>query len=82
MKDTVITAARKRTELIWLAVCFVAAMVVNAYAIASYGAPWTEFFTSIGYVVVFAVVLYVATAILRYVVCLVLRIARKRKKQS
>ena len=35
MKDTVITASRKRRELIWLAGCIVAAMGVNIYAIAS-----------------------------------------------
>ena len=82
MKDTVITASRKRRELIWLAGCIVAAMGVNIYAIASYGAPWSEFFTSIGYVAVFGIVLYVATAIVRYVVYTLLRFTKKRKSIS
>lgn len=68
MKDTVITASRKRKELYWLAGCMVVAMLVNVYAIAVYDAPWSELATSAGYVAAMGAVLYVASAIIRYII--------------
>ena len=53
MNDTVITAAFKRRELKIWAVCFVAAILVNAGAILWFGTHWVELFTQIGYVVVY-----------------------------
>lgn len=79
MKDTVITAARKRTELFWLAGCLVAAIITNIYAIAHYDAGWAEIFTSLGYVCVFAIVLYVATGAVRMVINALLKLRKHRK---
>ena len=59
MKDTVITARRKRIEIITLLVCFIIANLLNVYAIASHDATWAELITSIGYVAVGACALYV-----------------------
>ena len=68
MNDTVITAAFKRRELKIWAVCFVAAILVNAGAILWFGTHWVELFTQIGYVVVLSVLLYVVVAGVRLVV--------------
>lgn len=78
MKDTVLTARRKRRELWTMLVCYVIANGVNLYAIVTYGAPWSEILTSACYVLVFAVVLYVAWTVLRLVGYGVMRMIGKR----
>ncbi|MEY8723707.1 hypothetical protein AALN73_21505 [Bacteroides stercorirosoris] len=65
MKDTLITARRKKTELLTLLVCFVIGNLANLYAIVSYETPFSEMLTSIFYVLVFSCVLYVFWTILR-----------------
>lgn len=65
MKDTLITARRKKTELLTLLVCFVIGNLANLYAIVSYETPFSEMLTSIFYVLVFSWVLYVFWTILR-----------------
>lgn len=58
MKDTVISAATKRRELIiWLG-CFVVANIINWAAIIKFQSPWYEVFTQIGYVVVTSLLIY------------------------
>ena len=49
MKDTLITARRKKTELLTLLVCFVIGNLANLYAIVSYETPFSEMLTSIFY---------------------------------
>ena len=62
MKDTVLTARRKKIEIITLLVCFVLA---NLYAIITYHRSMMEMITSIFYIIIFAFVLYAAWALLR-----------------
>ena len=47
MKDTIVTARRKKIELITLLVCFVVSNLIHLYAIIAYHAPFTEMITSI-----------------------------------
>ena len=47
MKDTIVTARRKKIELITLLVCFVVSNLLHLYAIIAYHAPFTEMITSI-----------------------------------
>ena len=47
MKDTVLTARRKKIEIITLLVCFVLANLVNLYAIITYHRSMMEMITSI-----------------------------------
>ena len=68
--DIHISARRVRRETVWLAVCVLLVEILNAWAIAAYGTPWTELVTSLGYVVAAGIVLYVALAVLRFVVAL------------
>ena len=58
MKDTVITAKMKRREIVLAAGCFLAAFLVNVYAVIRFGTPWTEIFSQIGSVFVISVIIY------------------------
>ena len=74
MKDTVITAKRKRTEIVSVSVCFVLAVLINIGSIIYYKTPFYEVFTQIGYTLVITLVLYLAWIIVR----LVCRLFKKR----
>lgn len=65
MKSTVITARRKKIELLTMLVCFVIGNLANLYAIISYKTPYSEMLTSFFYVLAFSCVLYVFWTILR-----------------
>lgn len=65
MKDTTLTARRKKTELITLLACFVIANLFNLYSIIVYHTPYKEMITSIFYVAIFAVGLYAVWTLLR-----------------
>ena len=65
MKDTVLTARRKKIEIITLLVCFVLANLVNLYAIIAYNRSMMEMITSIFYIIIFAFVLYACWTLLR-----------------
>ncbi len=75
MKDTVITARAKRLELGLILGCFVAACLINVYAIVRYHTHWSELFSQIGYVVCITAVLY----LLVWLVRLVVRLFRRRR---
>ena len=64
MKDTVLTARRKKIEIITLLVCFVLANLVNLYAIIAYNRSMMEMITSIFYIIIFAFVLYACWTLL------------------
>ena len=65
MKNTVITARRKKIELLTLLACFIIGNLANLYAIISYETPFSEMLTSVFYVLAFSGVLYVFWTILR-----------------
>ena len=65
MKNTVITARRKKIELLTLLACFIIGNLANLYAIISYETPFSEMLTSFFYVLAFSGVLYVFGTILR-----------------
>ncbi len=65
MKDTLITARRKKHEIITFLVCFLVANLANIYAIIAYHTPVVELITSILYVFIFAVVLYLFWCLIR-----------------
>lgn len=47
MKDTIVTARRKKIELITLLICFILSNSIHVYAIIAYHAPFMEMITSI-----------------------------------
>ncbi len=65
MKNTVITARRKKIELLTLLICFVIGNLANLYAIISYETPFSEMLTSFFYVLAFSCVLYAFWTVLR-----------------
>ena len=65
MKNTVITARRKKIELLTLLACFIIGNLANLYAIISYETPFSEMLTSFFYVLAFSGELYVFWTILR-----------------
>jgi len=67
MKDTVITAKRKKTEFIAFIVCFIIANLLNIYAIVRYDTSAWEILTSLGFVLVASLVLYVLWILARLV---------------
>ena len=68
LKDSVITAGQKKREIIIALCCFAAMFLLNVFCVIRYACPWTEIFTQLGFVVVFAVGLYVLTVIVRLIV--------------
>jgi cytochrome b len=82
MKATIITAKRKKIELITLLVCFILANLANLYSIIAYKTPAAELFTSLGYVVVTTVVFYVIWCILRLAFYWVKYLFRAKNKNN
>jgi len=68
MKEIIISKTRSRTELINMSICFIIACLSNLGAIIYYKAPAIELITSIGYVIIFAIGLYILWVIIRLIV--------------
>jgi hypothetical protein len=66
-EDTVITAKRKKTEIITLLVCFIIANLLNLYAIIQYKTAFAELLTCLGYVAMATVALYVLWSLIRII---------------
>ena len=81
MKDTVLTARRKKIEIITLLVCFVLANLVNLYAIIAYNRSMMEMITSIFYIIIFAFVLYACWTRLRLLFYGVKALLAKKKNR-
>jgi hypothetical protein len=67
MKDLRITAKRQKTELKFFLFCFITAFVLNLASILIYKTNWIELISSIGYVMVLAVILYAISVFLRLI---------------
>lgn len=65
MKDTIITARRKKIELITIICCFVVAIALNIYAIIAYDGKWIELLTTIPYIICFSIAIYAVWSIIR-----------------
>ncbi|MDR2935848.1 MAG: hypothetical protein LBU80_00685 [Rikenellaceae bacterium] len=67
MKDTVITARRKKTEVFTFIACIVVAIGLNIFAIAKYNTAWSELYSQIVYVLVIGCIIYALWTVLRLV---------------
>ncbi len=65
MKDIVLTRRCQKTELCIFGICFAIALALNIWAIISYGAPWSELYSTFFYMLIFAAVLYAVTVAVR-----------------
>ena len=75
MKDTLITAERKRKELKAAGFCLLLAVLLNIGCIIYYHTPFYEVFTQIGYTVVIALGFYLIYTAVR----LILWLFRRKK---
>lgn len=82
MKNTIITAHRKKMELLTLLACFIIGNLANLYAIISYKTPLSEMLTSIFYVLVFSCVLYVFWTVLRILFYGIRNLFLKKKNEE
>lgn len=82
MKNTIITAHRKKMELLTLLACFIIGNLANLYAIISYKTPRSEMLTSIFYVLVFSCVLYVFWTVLRILFYGIRNLFLKKKNEE
>lgn len=80
MKELIISTRRQKTELKTLLACFLIANLVNLVAIISYDASLLELITSIGYVAVFTLVIYVAWTAIRLAFCGIRQLLRKKQE--
>lgn len=79
MKDIIITARRKKMELITLLICFILANLANIYAIIVYRTPAVELLTSMGYVLFATVFFYAIWGVLRLLYYGIKNIFTKKK---
>lgn len=70
MKDITIKGSTVRHELLWIATCFVAAFLINTYAVVHFDRPAIELLSQLGFVVVITAALYILLAVVRVVVML------------
>ena len=80
MKDTLITAKRKKTELLTALACLGIAFLINIGCIIWFHTPFYEVFTQIGYVCVIALGLYLIWTAIRLILWLFRRNADKSKE--
>jgi apolipoprotein N-acyltransferase len=82
MKDITISAKRMRQEFINLLVCFSIGFVINAIAVFWYGTTWSELFTSLHYVILFAIFIYAIWSGIRLVYFLLKKYFPKKKNNT
>lgn len=82
MKNTIITARRKKIELLTLLACFIIGNLANLYAIVSYKTPLSEMLTSIVYVLAFSCVLYIFWTVLRILFYGIRNLFLKKKNEE
>ena len=70
MKDTLITAERKRIELKTAGACLLLAVLVNIGSIIYFHTPFYEVFTQIGYTVMIALGFYLIWSAVRLIIWL------------
>lgn len=77
MKNTVITAKRKKRESMTFFICFLLANLANLYAIVTYqNTSFSEMFTSLGYVTVVTFAIYLIWSIIRIIFCGIKRLVK------
>ena len=67
MNDIVLKKAAIKRELLIFTIAFVMALVVNIYAIVIYKTPWSEVLTSLGFVIIIAILLYALIFVFRLI---------------
>lgn len=79
MKDIVIGQASIKRESLVLSISFVAAVLINVYAIATRGTEWSELLSQLHITLAIAVFLYVVLGVLRLVLFGIRRLVKGRR---
>jgi len=80
MKDIVIKAKRIKAELIIFSVCLALSFLGNTGAVIFYKSPAIEIITSLYYVLIFSIFLYLFISIIRIIIKLIKKLFRRKKK--
>ncbi|MBQ5359044.1 MAG: hypothetical protein IIU61_06340 [Alistipes sp.] len=64
-------------ELVVFAICLVAAIALNAYAIVHYQTKWSELYTDIGFTVSLALIIYAARCVAKALIIVMWKLAKK-----
>lgn len=78
MKDTIITARRKKIEILTFICCFAIAVGLNIYAIIAYDGKWVELLTTLPYILCFTLAVYFIWTIVRILIYFVKRLVIKK----
>lgn len=81
MKDTIITARRKKSEIIAFVICLVLGFAFNALSIYIFDTPWNELYTEAGYVLCVSIVFYIIWTVIRLIFSFLIG-RRKRAKRA
>ena len=82
---SVITLRDVVREAMVFGLCLLVAFGINVYAVWHYQTEWSELYTDVGYMVVLAIVIYVARCIFKCVAIVVWRVVckfRQRKQDA
>lgn len=77
MKDIIIKSNKIKTEGITLLICFIISFISNIGAIFFYESPIEEAFTSIFYVILFALFLYILWSVIHLITTSALQLIKK-----
>jgi hypothetical protein len=77
MKDIIIKSNKIKSELITLLICFIISFISNIGAIFFYESPIEEVFTSLFYVILFAIFLYIMWSVIHLIITSTLRFIKK-----
>ena len=77
MKDITISSKRQKAELIWLAVSFCVAVLLNVFSIILYNTNWSEIYTQILWVLIITCFLYALSVGVRIVLYYIKRLIGK-----
>lgn len=80
MKDIIITANRQRNEIMIIVICFLCGVGVNIYSIITYGTPWIELFSQIGWTVIVSAFFYAITIVVRVLLYITKRIFTRKRR--
>lgn len=73
MKDIILKANLLKRELAILAICFIAAFLLNVYSIIKYNTNWIELATCLHIVIILSFLIYVILAVVRLAVLCIIR---------
>ncbi|MBS3771101.1 MAG: hypothetical protein V5A47_05885 [Bacteroidales bacterium] len=82
MKDSIISAKTKKRELNIFIIALVVAFILNIISIIAYNTQWIEVVSSLHYVLLFAIVLYIIQGIVRLIIWGIKQLVSRQKSQA